>query len=119
MPFEGSYGYGRDRITQGQLRASLRALDATASAPHRPEHFYLTPAPLMPREPVQLTISLADSSTRFRAGDELRLIVAGRYLEPRNPVMGHFPAHYVPSAPAWCSMLWGAGMLLVLRVPTV
>jgi predicted acyl esterase len=119
VPFEGSYGYGRDRITQGHLRASLRALDSAASAPHRPEHAYLTPAPLTPHEPVPLTISLADSSTRFRAGDELRLIVAGRYLEPRNPVTGHFPAHYVPSAPAWCSVLWGAGMLPVLRVPTV
>jgi hypothetical protein len=29
--------------------------------------------------------------------ETLRLIVAGRYLEPRNPFFGHFPTHYRPS----------------------
>jgi uncharacterized protein len=27
VPFEGSYGFGRDRITTGWLKASLRRLD--------------------------------------------------------------------------------------------
>ena len=27
VPFEGSYGFGRDRITTGWLKASLRGLD--------------------------------------------------------------------------------------------
>src|SRR5215469_10899573 len=31
IPFEGSYGFGRDRITTGWLKASLRSLDQQAS----------------------------------------------------------------------------------------
>lgn len=33
VPFEGSHGYGRDRIATGRQRASMRALDETASRP--------------------------------------------------------------------------------------
>ena len=33
IPFEGSYGFGRDRITTGWLKASLRALDEQNSRP--------------------------------------------------------------------------------------
>ena len=34
--FEGSYGFGRDRITTGWLKASLRELDQRASQPPEP-----------------------------------------------------------------------------------
>ncbi len=34
--FEGSYGFGRDRVTSGWLKASLRELDERASRPHEP-----------------------------------------------------------------------------------
>ena len=33
VPFEGSYGFGRDRITTGWLKASLRTLDEPAPGP--------------------------------------------------------------------------------------
>ena len=36
VPFEGSYGFGRDRITTGWLKASLRALDEQRSRPFEP-----------------------------------------------------------------------------------
>ena len=36
VPFEGSYGFGRDRVATGWMRASMRALDERASQPHDP-----------------------------------------------------------------------------------
>jgi putative CocE/NonD family hydrolase len=36
IPFEGSYGFGRDRITTGWLKTSLRALDRQSSRPSSP-----------------------------------------------------------------------------------
>ncbi|HZA11739.1 CocE/NonD family hydrolase, partial [Mycobacterium sp.] len=36
VPFEGSYGYGRDRVTAGWQRVSLRALDPELSQPWEP-----------------------------------------------------------------------------------
>src|SRR5918997_1652797 len=36
VPFEGSYGYGFDRVTTGWLKASLRKLDPERSTPWRP-----------------------------------------------------------------------------------
>jgi uncharacterized protein len=36
VPFEGSYGYGFDRITTGWLKASLRKLDPDRSTPWQP-----------------------------------------------------------------------------------
>lgn len=58
VPFEGSYGFGRDLVTTG-----LRRLDARTTAS-------------------EVGIDFAPSATFFRAGDELRLHVAGRQLSP-------------------------------------
>ncbi|WP_341998539.1 CocE/NonD family hydrolase [Microbacterium sp. LWH7-1.2] len=70
VPFEGSYGFGRDLVTTG-----LRRLDARTT-------------------PTEVEIDFAPSATFFRAGDELRIHVAGRQLSPRNPLTGAFPALY-------------------------
>ena len=67
---EAAYGYGRDRVANGRLRV-------TADGP--------------------VSIELGPSSTLFRAGDVLRLVIAGRPLDPSNPLFGHFPALYEPS----------------------
>jgi predicted acyl esterase len=119
VPFEGSYGYGRDRVAIGRQRVSLRELDGMASAPHRPEHTFVTRQLVGPGEVVQLDIPLTASSTLFRAGDSLRLMVAGRYLEPRNPLFGHFPAHYVPSPRGVCTLHWGAERPARLQIPVI
>lgn len=98
VPFNGSYGYGRDRVAQGRLRLALREPDPERSRPHQPEHTFRTLQPVRDNEQIDVVIPLSNSATLFHAGDSLRLIVAGRYLEPRNPLFGHFPAHYEPSA---------------------
>ncbi len=117
--FEGSYGYGRDRVTSGRLRVALRELDEECSTAAQPEHTFRTVQPLVAGEIVPLEIALAGSSTLFRAGDELRLLIAGRYLEPRNPFFGHFPAHYVPSRRGRAVLHWGGDYPSRLLVPVI
>lgn len=119
VPFEGAYGYGRDRVAIGRQRVSLRELDVAASTSYRPEHTFRTRQLLGHGEVVQLEIPLSASSTLFRAGESLRLLVAGRYLEPRNPFFGHFPAHYVPSPRGTCTLHWGADRPARLQIPVI
>jgi predicted acyl esterase len=72
VPFEGSYGFGRDRITTGWLKASLRALDPGESRPFEPVPACTSPEPLAPGQVVAADIALGPSATFFRAGDTLR-----------------------------------------------
>lgn len=95
IPFEGSYGYGRDRIADGRRRLALREPDLLR--------------PVQPGEVVDADIPLSASATVFRAGDELRLLIAGRYLEPLNPLFGHLPARYQPSRRGRAAVHWGPG----------
>jgi hypothetical protein len=107
VPFEGSYGFGRDRITTGWQRASLRAPSRTS------------PEPLRPNTVVAVDIELGPSATLFRAGEQLRLVVAGRWLWPRNPLTGQFPAAY-PGAPRGRVLLhWGPEYDAHLLIPEI
>ena len=119
VPFEGSYGYGRDRVAQGRLRLALRELDHERSAPHQPEHTFRTLQPVSDGEELDVVIPLSPSATLFHAGETLRLLIAGRYLEPRNPLFGHFPTHYQRSRSGRATVSWGAEGRSVLEVPVV
>src|SRR5690606_17702569 len=61
--FEGSYGFGRDRLATGWQKASLRELDEVASTTAEPVHTYRTRQPLEPGEIVPLDVALGASST--------------------------------------------------------
>ncbi|MGC4106791.1 MAG: CocE/NonD family hydrolase [Thermomicrobiales bacterium] len=119
VPFEGSYGYGRDRVASGRLRAALREIDPARSRPHQPEHTFRTQQPLGSGEVVEVVIPLTSSATLFRAGESLRVLVAGRYLEPRNPVFGHFPTHYVPSPKGQVTIHWSSERPSSLEIPVI
>ena len=119
VPFEGSYGYGRDRIADGRLRVSLRELDLERSAPGRPAHRFDMVSHVRPGEVVPVEIALAASSTLFRRGEHLRLLVAGRSLEPGNPLWGHFPARYARSPRGGCILHTSADRPSALTVPVV
>ncbi|MFJ4961675.1 CocE/NonD family hydrolase [Streptomyces sp. NPDC088729] len=117
--FEGSYGYGRDCVAQGRLRLALRELDPVLSTPHQPEHTFRTLQPVRDDEEVEVLIPLSSSATLFRAGDSLRLLVAGRYPQPRNPFFGHFPTHYLPTTSGKAVITWSPDRPSALEIPVI
>jgi predicted acyl esterase len=119
VPFEGSYGYGRDRVAQGRLRLALRELDAEHSTPHQPEHTVRTLQPIRDNETMEILIPLSSSATLFHAGESLRLLIAGRYLQPRNPFYGHFPTHYQPSTRGKATITWTPNQPSTLEIPVI
>jgi predicted acyl esterase len=119
VPFEGSYGFGRDRVTTGWLRASMRALDESKSRPFEPVPLFTAREPLRPGEVVPVDIPLGPSATLFRAGEQLRLVVAGRWLWPRNPLTGQFPAAYEQRSRGTCTLHWGPDRQARLLVPVI
>lgn len=119
VPFEGSYGYGRDHVAQGRLRLALRELDPVLSSPHQPERSFQTLQPVRDDEEMDVQIPLSSSATLFRAGDSLRLLIAGRYLQPRNPLFGHFPTHYEPSGSGRATLSWSADRASFLEIPVI
>jgi predicted acyl esterase len=119
IPFEGSYGFGRDRITTGWLKASLRALDQQRSRPFDPVPAFSHDQPLTPGHVVQADIALGPSATFFRAGETLRLVVAGRWLWPLNLLTGQFPAAYQESPKGRCTLHWGPERQARLLVPII
>ena len=75
--------------------------------------------PVRDHEEVEVLIPLSSSATLFRAGDSLRLMVAGRYLQPRNPFFGHFPTHYEPSRRGKATITWAPGRPSSLEIPVI
>lgn len=119
VPFEGSYGYGRDRVTTGWQRVALREPDPRLSQPWAPVPACTDPKPLRPGEVVAVDVELNPSATVFRAGDQLRLVVAGRWLSPRNPLFGQFPAAYANSRRGRITLHWGPNRDAHLLVPEI
>ena len=119
VAFEGSYGFGRDRIATGWQAASLRALDEARSRPFQPVPTFTTRQPLAPGQVVAVDIALGPSSTLFRAGEQLRLVLAGRWLWPRNPLTGQFPAAYRNQRRGTCTLHWGPDRPSRLLLPVI
>ena len=119
VPFNGSYGYERDHVAQGRLRLALRELDPELSTPHQPEHTFRTLQPVHDNEKIEVLIPLTSSATLFHAGESIRLMVAGRYLQPRNPLFGHFPTHYEPSSGGKATITWGPDHPSTLEIPVI
>jgi uncharacterized protein len=117
IPFEGSYGFGRDRVTTGWLKASLRSLDEHASRPFEPVPEFRRSEPLKPGQIVQVDIALGPSATLFRAGETLRLVVAARWPWPANPLTGQFPAAYQKGPAGRCTVHWGPERQARLLIP--
>jgi hypothetical protein len=117
--FEGSYGYGRDRVSTGWQRVALRALNPELSRPWEPVSTGLDPRPVSTGEVVAVDVALGPSATLFRAGDQLRLVVGGRWLCPRNPLTGQFPAAYEPSPRGRVTLHWGPQHDAHLLIPEI
>ncbi len=119
VAFEGSYGYGRDRVTTGWQRIALRALDTKLSRPWEPVTTATDPRPLSAGELAPVEVELGPSATLFRAGEQLRLVVAGRWLSPRNPLTGQFPAWYQGSSRGRFTLHWGPQREAHLLIPEI
>ena len=117
--FEGSYGFGRDRISTGWLNASLRELDQHASQPCEPVPAGTRRQLLAPGQVVPVDIPLGPSATLFRAGERLRLVIAGRWLWPVNPLTGQFPAAYRNSPKGHCTVHFGPQRQARLLIPVI
>lgn len=117
--FEGSYGYGRDRVSTGWQRVSLRTLDPELSRPAEPVTTGTDPRPVSAGEVVEVNVALGPSATLFRAGEQLRLVVAGRWLCPRNPLTGQFPAAYQSSPRGRVTLHWGPERGAHLLIPEI
>lgn len=119
VEFEGSYGFGRDRVTTGWQRVALRALDPDLSRPWEPVPGCAEPQPVSPGEVVAVDVALGPSATWFRAGEQLRLVVAGRWLWPTNPLIGQMPAAYTGSPRGRVTLHWGPRYDAHLLIPEI
>ena len=119
VEFEGSYGFGRDRVATGWQRVALRALDPDLSQPWEPVPGCAEPQPVSPGEVVAVDVALGPSATWFRAGEQLRLVVAGRWLWPTNPLIGQMPAAYTGSPRGRVTLHWGPRYDAHLLIPEI
>ncbi len=116
--FEGSYGFDRALVTWGALRVSHRAVDPARSRPGMPFHPFDRREPVGAGEVVTLAIELAPSATLWRAGEELELLVQGRWFFITNPVVGQFPAHYERTRRGTLTVHTGGDEPSALLLPT-
>ena len=119
VEFEGSYGYGRDRVTTGWQRVALRALDPELSQPWEPVPACTESRPVSAGEVVAVDVALGPSATLFRAGEQLRLVVAARWLCSRNPLIGQMPAAYANSPRGRITLHWGPSRDAHLLIPEI
>ena len=119
VPFEGSFGYGRDRVATGWQRVALRRTDPRLSAAGEPVPTCTDLEPVRQGEVVEVDIALGPSATLFRAGEQLRLVIASRWLAPANPLFGSFPARYALSARGRVTLHWGTERPAHLLIPVI
>ena len=86
--FFAKAGYTMGPVAMGWLRVSERALDEELSTPWQPVLSHDNPQPLTPGEIVPVDIEILPSSTLFRAGESLRLVVQGADLF-EHPSLAH------------------------------
>ena len=80
-------------VALGWLRASHRELDDDRSRPEQPFHTHVRELLLREEERVAVDIEIWPSSTRFEAGQTLRVVVQGRDIQtqglPNSPFLRH------------------------------
>lgn len=72
----------------GWLRVSRRELDEAKSLPHQPFHAHQRDLPLSPGEIVPVEIEVWPSSTLFRAGEAMRVVIMGQDPFPPSEAPG-------------------------------
>ena len=96
--FHGKAGFTQDPAAIGWLRVSERALDPDRSTPWQPWLSHDDPQPLTPNEVVSVEVEILPSSTLFRAGESLRVVVQGQDLF-EHPTLAHDHSGRQPGHP--------------------
>ena len=78
--FDGTYGFPNDMVTKTAQRVALRTVNEDLSLPYSPEHDFDNVKTLNEGEVAKMELQFEPSATFFRKGDELRLVVQGRYF---------------------------------------
>lgn len=78
--FDGTYGFPNDIVTKSAQRVALRTVNQELSTPYSPEHDFDTLKPLQKGQIAKMELQFEPSATFFRKGDELRLVLQGRYF---------------------------------------
>lgn len=86
--FHGKAGFAETPAALGWLRVSERALDEERSTPWQPWLSHDNPQPLTPNEVVPVEVEILPSSTLFRAGESLQVVVQGQDLF-EHPSLAH------------------------------
>lgn len=82
VPFSYQSMFADGPLALGWLRASHRELDPERSTETQPWHPHRRPLPVEHGVPVEVAVEILPSSTLFRAGETLRLVVQGREVYP-------------------------------------
>lgn len=105
VAFESSFGFRGSLVTFGMRKASHR------------RHTDDTTQLLHPGEVVTVDLGLHPSATLFRAGEELELLLRGRWFYGRFPLTSQFPAHYEKGPRGRCLLHIGSNAPAYLDVP--
>lgn len=76
-----------DIVSRGWLRASHREL-SEASTSFRPLQSHTRQLPLLAKEPTKMAIEIHPTSTSFRAGETLMLVIQGASIQPSDVAIG-------------------------------
>ena len=94
VPFAFFAVYDDGPVALGWLRASHRELDPVRTTDHQPWLLHQRELPLKPAEFVPVDIEILVSSTLFRKGESLRVVIQGHdfyKLTPKGPMIAHGP----------------------------
>ncbi len=100
--FDGTYGFPNDIVTKTAQRVALRSVNEALSTFYSPEHDFDTLKLLQKDEVAKMELQLEPSATFFRKGDELRLVIQGRYFI--SGVKVNQPFTYKKSAAGKCTI---------------
>jgi predicted acyl esterase len=87
--FYAKTGYTKGPVSMGWLRVSERELDAEKSTEWQPVLTHKNPQKISKNEIVPVEIEILPSSTLFKKGEALQLVIQGKDFFV-HPAMGHY-----------------------------
>ncbi len=115
--FDGTYGFANDIVTKTAVRVALRTVNESLSLPYLPEYDFDTLKPLKKGEVAKLVLAFEPSATYFCKGDELRLVVQGRYFISGLKI--NQPFTYKGNERGRCNILSSAKYVSELLLPVI